>query len=133
MVHSFRIGHLSLIITRSRFDRQTSFILANIQAGDMVKHTCYSTVTPFIYYRYTLSGGEGVKFTLSARDYIFKKENAPFSDSLAGYKRLWLFFASWEYPPGVDEMEVRRILDGEYKLLSLRHFSGPGVLLYDLR
>lgn len=111
----------------------SKYVLANIQAGDIVKHTCYSTVTPFIYYRHAFSGGKGVKLTLSARDHILKKQNASFPDSLAGHKRLWLLFASWEYPPGVEEMEVRRILDGKYKLLSSRHFSGLDVLLYDLR
>ncbi|MFA5363385.1 MAG: glycosyltransferase family 39 protein [Candidatus Omnitrophota bacterium] len=109
----------------------SSFIIANMREGDAVRHTCYSTILPFIYYQYGLNKkGKEQPLSLSGKKY-FAGDITDVIPLKKTYKRLWFVFSGWEIP-GWKERKIRKYLDNNYRLLSRTDFSGIRVYLYSL-
>lgn len=109
----------------------SSFIIANMREGDAVRHTCYSTIIPFIYYQHGLrKDGKEQPPYLKGRRY-FAGDITDVISLGKTYKRLWFVFSGWEIP-GWKERKIRKYLDNNCRFLSRTDFSGIRVYLYSL-
>lgn len=119
----------------------TNYILANFQNGDMVYHTCYSTVVPFLYYA-SFSPIEKVQnmikkdYSMDPLEYVKKfaiKNKSEIRQKVSGYRKVWLVFSAWE-PQNLNFSEniVKDEFNTLYPLLKKHEFTGTDIYLYKI-
>ncbi len=146
------------------------YVIDNYREGDVVFHTCYSTLVPYFYYLTVFTHNkicdpqdyyayfsplfrgrqkdslffrpfgscgsrEGLKFNRYPSFLTEDMEDA--KKNIAGYKRVWLFFSSWEpqqliHDPSMGENQIKRWLDQNGRQLNHKHFSGIELYTYQV-
>lgn len=130
----------------------TKYIISNFKKGDIIMHTCRSTVLPYVYYLIIFNYNNIIyprDFIYSLVDLSINKEYLAHYDweshflvdreyKIAGFikadnKRIWLIFSAWE-PQQLalaPENKVKRWFDNNLKVIDYKKFTGIDVYLYE--
>ncbi len=139
----------------------TAYIASNFQEGDVVMHTCRSTLRPYLYYLFVLNHKNIDKINnLFFNSFHLPEEEKSFTDLAykgfqwesgltiksaeeaskfitPGSRRVWLVFSSWEpqslfADPSMEEYKVKKWLDDNFIMTSYNEFEGIKVYLYKI-
>jgi len=139
----------------------TVYIASNFQKGDVVMHTCRSTMRPYLYYLFVLNNKNIDKINnLFFNPFYLPEEEKGFTDLaykafqwesgltiksaegaskliMPGSRRIWLVFSSWEpqllfADRSMEEYKVKKWLDDNFIITSYKEFEGIKVYLYKI-
>ena len=112
------------------------YIEENLKAGDIVGHSCRSTLLSFEYY-----SGEKQHF-LAVNNFEKYPQGSAWNhssllpelvpDSIKGAKRIWLVLSWWDPLPSLDPIsqELKDWMDRNCRQVSYRKFKGIDLYLY---
>jgi len=145
------ISHCPGVRERKEFRQAAEFVEHNLIEGDLVGHTCRSSLAPFMVYL-----PEGQKQIVLAsswqhRSRVMQKYPykglwnsklsemtlpVPVYDLPLGRKRLILVASEWDVGKGDfysnEKIAIKRFLDGNYPLITSEEFYGAPLYFYDL-
>ena len=145
------ISHCPGVRPRGEFKQAADFVKQNLSEGDLVAHTCRSSLAPFMVYlpegqRQVVLASSGEHRAKVMQKYPYKglwtselsKMTLPISfyELPPGYKRLILVASEWDIGKGdfysKEKVAVRRLLDDTYPLIMSKDFYGAPLYFYDL-
>lgn len=138
----------------------TKYIVSNFEEGDIVFHTCISTMLPYVYYKFIFSHkntDDIMDFVRNFLNFPKEKENIMLYDKIWEFpgieiinkedipkfinsynKRIWLVLSFWEpkalvlYYPFMVQNEIKQELDSSFIMLDSKEFEGIKVYLYKI-
>ncbi|MBN1592855.1 MAG: glycosyltransferase family 39 protein [Candidatus Coatesbacteria bacterium] len=136
---------------RKEFRQSAEYIKSQIREGDLIGHTCRSSLAPFMVYfpeeqsQVVLASSREHRANIM-RKYPYKglwasklsEMTLPIavSDIPAGYRRLFLIGSEWDIDKGdfysIEKRTILEHLDSMYPLQSHKEFYGAPVYVYDL-
>jgi len=145
------ISHCPGVRERKEFRQAAEFVKQNLVEGDLVGHTCRSSLAPFMVY---LPEGQRQVVLASSwrhrakvmRKYPYKglwnsklsemTLPVPVYELPLGHKRLVLVASEWDIGKGDfysdEKVAIKRFLDGNYPLVMSKEFYGASLYFYDL-
>ena len=113
------------------------FIEENLEQGDIIGHSCRSTLLSFEYY------SRRKQDFLAVEDFEKYPQSSAWNhssllpelvpDSVMGAKRIWLVLSWWDPLPSLDPIsqELKDWMDTHYKQVSYSKFQGIDLYLYE--
>ena len=145
------ISHCPGVRPRGEFKQAADFVMQNLSQGDLVAHTCRSSLAPFMVYlpesqRQVVLGSSWEHRAKEMQKYPYKglwdselsqkTLPIPLYELPPGYKRLILVASEWDIGKGdfysKEKVAIKRLLDGMYPMTMSKDFYGAPLYFYDL-
>ncbi|RLC48029.1 MAG: hypothetical protein DRH70_01985 [Candidatus Coatesbacteria bacterium] len=145
------LSHCPGVRPRKEFRQAANFVKQNLLKGDLVAHTCRSSLAPFMVY---LPSDQTQVVLASSNEHRLKiMQKYPYRglwssklsqatlpiavyDLPPGYKRLILVASEWDIGKGdfysQEKVRIKRFLDRNYPLIMSKNFYGVPLYFYDL-
>lgn len=145
------VSHCPGVRPRKEFRQAADFVRQNLLKGDLVAHTCRSSLAPFMVY--LASEQRQIVLAASSEHRVRVMQKYPYKglwssrlsqatlpiavyDLPPGYKRLVLVASEWDIGKGdfysQEKARIKRFLDRKYPLLMSKKFYGAPLYFYDL-
>jgi len=145
-----RLDHNYGVRPRKEFKQAALYIKRNLEEGDLIGHTCRSSLPVFMVY---VPECENISLATNYGQINYIKRKYPYQeiwetplgrktlphlieDAVRGKKRLWLVYGQWDlgtkgfYYQTSEEIK-NRLMD-EFNLLSVKEFYGIPIYLFSL-
>ena len=140
------IPYRPAVFEKKEFKSAADYIKRDFQEGDIIAHTCRSTLPPFIHY-HNNKLEEKWAVTSNNIDWLHWKKIFSHDLSLStlslfksflcmdikelskDYRRIWLVFSGWEINER-ESSEIKKWLDDNLKILKEKDFKGINIYLY---
>ncbi len=145
------ISHCPGVRERKDFRQAAEFVKQNLVEGDLIGHTCRSSLAPFMVYLPEEQKQIVLASSWQHRAKVMQKYPykglwnsklsemtlpVPVYDLPPGYKRLILVASEWDIGKGdfysEEKSVIKRFLDSNYPLIMSKEFYGAPLYFYDL-
>jgi len=145
------ISHCPGVRERKDFRQAAEFVMQNVIEGDLVGHTCRSSLAPFMVYLHEGQRQAVLASSWQHRAKVMQKYPykglwssklsemtlpVPVYDLPQGHTRLILVASEWDIGKGDfysnEKVVIKRFLDSNYPLVMSKEFYGAPLYFYDL-